>query len=117
LFNCLRSFGKLSFQNVVTPTLRKRLATFATNDIKESMIKFFLGLVVGIGLLLLAGYLFATRGGISLATKGGPLPMERSVPIRLLPPRSGKAPAIIRRFPPTRSTFSQALASISRMPA
>jgi thiosulfate dehydrogenase len=43
------------------------------------MIKFFLGLVVGIGLILLAGYLFATRGGISFATKGGPLPMERSI--------------------------------------
>jgi thiosulfate dehydrogenase len=43
------------------------------------MIKFFLGLVVGISLLLLAGYLFATRGGISLATKGGPLPMEKSI--------------------------------------
>ena len=43
------------------------------------MIKFLLGLVVGIGLLLLAGYLFATRGGISMATKGGSLPMERSI--------------------------------------
>ena len=43
------------------------------------MIKFLIGLVVGICLLLLAGYLFATRGGISLATKGGPLPMERFV--------------------------------------
>ncbi len=43
------------------------------------MIKFLIGLVVGICLLLLAGYLFATRGGISLATKGDPLPMERFV--------------------------------------
>jgi thiosulfate dehydrogenase len=43
------------------------------------MIKFLLGLVFGIGLLLLAGYFFATRGGISMATKGGPLPMERSI--------------------------------------
>jgi mono/diheme cytochrome c family protein len=43
------------------------------------MIKFFLGLLVGIGLLLLTGYLFATRGGIPFATKGGPLPMERSI--------------------------------------
>jgi len=43
------------------------------------MIKFLLGLVVGIGLLLLAGYLFATRGGIFMGTKGGPLPMEQSI--------------------------------------
>jgi thiosulfate dehydrogenase len=41
------------------------------------MIKFLLGLVVGIGLVLLAGYLFATRGGIFMGTKGGPLPMEQ----------------------------------------
>ena len=41
------------------------------------MIKFLLGLVVGICLLLLAGYLFVTRGGIFMGTKGGPLPMEQ----------------------------------------
>jgi thiosulfate dehydrogenase len=41
------------------------------------MIKFLLGLVVGIGLLLVAGYFLATRGGFSMATKGGPLPFER----------------------------------------
>ena len=43
------------------------------------MIKFLLGLVLGIGLLLLAGSFFATRGGISMGTKGGPLPMERFI--------------------------------------
>ena len=43
------------------------------------MIKFLFGIVIGICLLLLAGYLFATRGGISLGTKGGPLPMETSI--------------------------------------
>jgi thiosulfate dehydrogenase len=42
------------------------------------MIKFLFGIVIGICLLLLAGYLFATRG-ISMATKGGPLPMETSI--------------------------------------
>jgi thiosulfate dehydrogenase len=41
------------------------------------MIKFLLGFVVGICLLLLAGYLFVTRGGIFMGTKGGPLPMEQ----------------------------------------
>ena len=43
------------------------------------MIKFLLGLVVGICLLLLAGYLFVTRGGIFMGTKGGPLPMEQFI--------------------------------------
>src|ERR1700736_4288894 len=43
------------------------------------MIKFLLGFVVGICLLLLAGYLFVTRGGIFMGTKGGPLPMEQSL--------------------------------------
>jgi thiosulfate dehydrogenase len=43
------------------------------------MIKFLLGLVVGIGLVLLAGYLFATHGGIFMGTEGGPLPLEQSI--------------------------------------
>ena len=43
------------------------------------MIKFLLGFVVGICLLLLAGYFFATRGGIFMGTKGGPLPMEQVI--------------------------------------
>ena len=43
------------------------------------MIKFLLGFVVGICLLLLAGYLFVTRGGIFMGTKGGPLPMEQFI--------------------------------------
>ena len=43
------------------------------------MIKFLFGLVIGIGLLLGAEYFFATRGGLFMATKGGPLPMERSI--------------------------------------
>src|SRR5437870_13032878 len=41
------------------------------------MIKFLLGFVVGICLLLVAGYLFVTRGGIFMGTKGGPLAMEQ----------------------------------------
>jgi thiosulfate dehydrogenase len=41
------------------------------------MIKFLVGIVVGICLVLLAGYLFVTRGGIQMSTAGGPLPMER----------------------------------------
>lgn len=55
------------------------------------MIKFLFGFVVGIGLLLLAGYFFATRGGISLATKGGPLPMERSIAYQALAASIGQS--------------------------
>ncbi len=55
------------------------------------MIKFLFGLVVGIGLLLLAGYLFATRGGLFMGTKGGPLPMERSVAKKALAASIGQS--------------------------
>jgi mono/diheme cytochrome c family protein len=54
------------------------------------MIKFLLGLVVGIGLLLLAGYLFATRGGIYMGTKGGPLPLEESIASKAIDASVGK---------------------------
>ena len=43
------------------------------------MIKFFFGIVVGVCLLLAAGYVFVTRGGLTMTTKGGPLPFERSL--------------------------------------
>lgn len=43
------------------------------------MIKFFLGVVVGIGLVVLASYLFVTRGGIFMGTDTKPLPFERSI--------------------------------------
>jgi len=55
------------------------------------MIKFLFGIVIGICLLLLAGYLFATRGGISLATKGGPLPMERFIVSKAIDASIGKS--------------------------
>ena len=43
------------------------------------MIKFFLGVVVGIGLVVLAGYLFMTRGGIFMGTDTKPLPLEQTI--------------------------------------
>jgi mono/diheme cytochrome c family protein len=43
------------------------------------MIKFFLGLVIGIALVLLAGYFFATRGGIFMGTDTKPLPFEETL--------------------------------------
>jgi thiosulfate dehydrogenase len=41
------------------------------------MIKFLVGIIVGIGVVLVAGYFFLARGGLQMTTKGGPLPMER----------------------------------------
>jgi mono/diheme cytochrome c family protein len=41
------------------------------------MSKFLLGLVLGIGLLLAAEYLFVAQGGLYMGTKGRPLPMEQ----------------------------------------
>jgi thiosulfate dehydrogenase len=43
------------------------------------MIKFFLGIVVGIGLVMLASYLFVTRGGIFMGTDTKPLPLEETI--------------------------------------
>lgn len=43
------------------------------------MIKFLLGAVVGIGLVVLAGYLFVTRGGIFMGTDTKPLPLEETI--------------------------------------
>lgn len=42
------------------------------------MIKFLVGIVVGICLVLLGGYLYVTRG-LSMSAQAEPLPMERSI--------------------------------------
>jgi mono/diheme cytochrome c family protein len=55
------------------------------------MMKFLLGLVVGIGLLLLAGYLFVARGGLFMGTNGGPLPMERFIVSKAIDASIGKS--------------------------
>ena len=54
------------------------------------MVKFLLGLVVGAGLVLLAGYLFATRG-IYMGTKGGPLPLEQFIANKAIEASIGKS--------------------------
>jgi mono/diheme cytochrome c family protein len=43
------------------------------------MIKFFLGILVSIGLILVASYLFVTRGGLFMGTDTRPLPMEGTI--------------------------------------
>ena len=54
------------------------------------MVKFLLGLVIGAGLLLLSGYLFATRS-IYMGTKGGPLPMEQFIANKAIEASIGKS--------------------------
>jgi mono/diheme cytochrome c family protein len=55
------------------------------------MIKFLLGLVVGIGLPLVAGYSFVARGGLFMGTKGDPLPMERFIAGKAIGASIGKS--------------------------
>ena len=55
------------------------------------MMKFLAGLLVGICLPLVAGYLFITRGGIAMTTSGGPLPMERLLAHQAVAASMGKA--------------------------
>ncbi len=43
------------------------------------MIKFVFGIVVGVGLVVLAGYLFVTRGGLFMGTDTKPLPLEETI--------------------------------------
>ncbi|HEX3421661.1 MAG TPA: cytochrome c [Candidatus Udaeobacter sp.] len=43
------------------------------------MIKFLLGVVVGIGLVVLASYLFVKGGGVFMGTDAKPLPFEDSI--------------------------------------
>ncbi len=55
------------------------------------MIKFLVGVLVGICLLLAAGYLFITGGGIPMSTSAGPLPMERLLAHKAMAASIGKA--------------------------
>ena len=55
------------------------------------MIKFLFGIIIGVCLLLAASYLFATRGGLTMATKGGPLPFERSIARKALATSIGRS--------------------------
>lgn len=43
------------------------------------MIKFFVGVVVGIGMVVLASYVFVARGGIFMGTDTKPLPLEETI--------------------------------------
>jgi mono/diheme cytochrome c family protein len=55
------------------------------------MIKFLFGIVIGIGLLLVAGYFFVARGGLFMGTNGGPLPMERFLAGKAIDASIGKS--------------------------
>ena len=55
------------------------------------MIKFLAGVLIGICLLLAAGYLFITGGGIAMSTSASPLPMERLLAHKAIAASIGKA--------------------------
>ncbi|HEY1582353.1 MAG TPA: cytochrome c [Chthoniobacterales bacterium] len=55
------------------------------------MIKFFVGAVVGICLVLAAEYFYVARGGLNMATDRGPLPMERWLTQKALTASIGKS--------------------------
>jgi len=64
---------------------------FRLHLIDWSMLKFLFGLIVGAGLVLLAGYLFATRGGIYMGTKSSPLPLEHFIANKAIAASIGKS--------------------------
>lgn len=55
------------------------------------MIKFLAGALIGICLLLLAGYLFVTKGGLVMSTDAKPFPFERSLAHKALAASIGKS--------------------------
>ena len=55
------------------------------------MIKFLLGVVVGIGLVVAASYLFMTRGGIFMGTDTKPLPLEGTIASAAITASIGKS--------------------------
>jgi thiosulfate dehydrogenase len=55
------------------------------------MMKFFLGIVFGIGLVVLAGYFFVARGGIFMGTNTKPLPFERKIAGKAISASIGKS--------------------------
>ncbi|MGH8091865.1 MAG: c-type cytochrome [Chthoniobacterales bacterium] len=54
------------------------------------MIKFLVGIIIGICLILLADYLFITHGGIQMSTAARPLPMEQYLANRAISASIGK---------------------------
>ena len=55
------------------------------------MIKFLVGVVVGIGMIVLTSYLFVTRGGIFMGTDTKPLPLEETITSAAITASIGKS--------------------------
>jgi mono/diheme cytochrome c family protein len=55
------------------------------------MIKFLIGVVVGIGLVVLASYLFVKGGGIFMGTDTKPLPLEETIASAAITASIGKS--------------------------
>ena len=73
------------------PWCEQRLTRHPAASPHFEMIKFLVGVVIGISLALFAGYLFATRGGLEMSTKSKPLPMERYLGRRALAASIGQS--------------------------
>jgi mono/diheme cytochrome c family protein len=54
------------------------------------MIKFLVGVVVGIALVVVAGYLFVARGGVFMGTDTKPLPFEQTIAVAAINASIGK---------------------------
>src|SRR5476649_1919168 len=63
--------------------------------------KLLAGVVIGVVLVLGAEYLFLTQGGMPVATKGGPLPLELLLTSRALHNAIGKEAAKPSPLQPT----------------
>ena len=55
------------------------------------MIKFLFGLIIGIALVVGAGFVYLTRGGLQMSVEGGPLPLERYIAHHALAASIGSA--------------------------
>jgi mono/diheme cytochrome c family protein len=65
------------------------------------MLKFLAGVVIGIAAVLAVAYVFLSHGGMPVATKGKPLPMERLLASRALHHAIGKDAELPSPLPAT----------------
>lgn len=71
----------------------------------SSMGKLIVGILIGVVLVLAAEYLFLTQGGMPVATKGGPLPLERFLTSRALHTAMAKEADKPSPVPPTEANL------------
>ncbi len=64
------------------------------------MRRFLFGAVIGVVLVVVAQVLFLTMGGMPVATRGGPLPLERYLANRALENATEKEEGLVSPLPP-----------------